>query len=252
MACTLVNLNLPALFWLRWSCTHPSHGPKPKQEGIITRRSNNGAEVNKARKLSYIDTNLDLDTTVDYSPDNKLDLTSLIQRTIKESLEPFMPGLIQEPIKGVMAVITDQLAVHKQEITRIEQDVASTHERLNTVVTSVDHLENKVDEIEQERRASSVIFSNKWPESPTESAQSFVRKYTHKALHIDLNDNEIIKCFRLGRRSNRSSKPWPILVSFASTSTKTEGLLASRRIRNFVSVGFPRPVSINEDLTLRR
>ena len=53
-----------------------------------------------------------------------------------------MPGLIQEAIKGVMAVITDQLAIHKQEIARIEQDVASTHERLNTVVTSIDHLEN--------------------------------------------------------------------------------------------------------------
>ena len=199
-----------------------------------------------------MDINLDLDTTLDYSPDNKLDLISLIQRTIKESLEQIMPGLIQEAIKGVMAVITDQLAIHKQEIARIEQDVASTNERLNTVVTSVDHLENKVDEIEQEMRASSVIFLNEWPESPTESAQSLVRKYTNEALYIDLNDNDIIKCFRLGRRSNRSSKPRPILVSFASTSTKTEVLLARRRIRNFVSEGFPRPVFINEDLTLRR
>ena len=60
-----------------------------------------------------------------------------------------MPGLIQEAIKGVMGVISDQLAIHKQEIAQIEQDVASTLERLNTVVTSVDHLENKVDEIEQ-------------------------------------------------------------------------------------------------------
>ena len=125
-----------------------------------------------------------------------------------------------------MAVITIQLAVHKQEIARTEQDVASTHERLITVVTSVDHLENKVDEIEQERRASSVIFLNEYPESPTESAQSLVRKYTNEALHIDLNDNDITKCFRLRRRSNRFSKPWPILVSFASTSTKTEVLLA--------------------------
>ena len=50
----------------------------------------------------------------------------------------------------------------------------------------------------------------------------------------------------------RSSKPRPILVHFASISTKTAVLLARRRLRNFVSGNYPRPVVINEDLTACR
>ena len=58
-------------------------------------------------------------------------------------------------------------------------------------------LELKCDDLEQESRLTSVIILNEWVEQPTESTTTMAKQYIQEALHIDVHDNDILKCFRI-------------------------------------------------------
>ena len=115
-------------------------------------------------------------------------------------------------------------------------------------------METKFDDLNQEARSSSIILLNQWEEQPAELPTTMAKNYFQEALNIDINDNDIVKCFRLGRKSrfDRNVRPRPILVKLASVSLKTEILFARRHKRKFVSDRYQQPVFINEDLTPAR
>ena len=175
-----------------------------------------------------------------------------IQQAIKELLETILPGLVQNAIMSAMKEIHDQLLIVMSDTEKLKSDVCQVQEAVVETKNAVRSLKIHVDELDQVKRSSSVVFLNEWPESKTESTLSLVQNYIQEALHIDVHDNDISRRFRMGRNPKRSSKPRPVLLHFAFISTKTAVLLARRRLQNFVSGNFPRPVFINEDLTACR
>ena len=204
-------------------------------------------DVNK-RKSSIVEAEPDMNVATELNDA----LLEKIQQTIKDSLENILPGLIQNAVSVALKEFSDQLMSVKKDTERLEENLISVQKDMREMKTSVELLTEKIDELEQEKRASSVVFLNEWTESKPESTVSLVKKYIKEALNVDLCDNDISRCFRMGREPKRSTKPRPILVQFASTSIKTEVLMARRHIRKFQSANYPRPVFINEDLTPRR
>ena len=191
----------------------------------------------------------DLDETIVYKTMD-LDLVSYIQNAIKESLQSLLPELL----KSTLQQITADIETLKEDGNKYRADIAEMRGQVDTLTEKVNNMETKYDDLDQEARSSSIILLNQWEEQPTESPATMAKNYIEEALQISIHDNDIVKCFRLGRkpRLNRGTRPRPILVKFASVSLKTEVLLARRRTRKFASTRFPNPVFINEDLTPAR
>ena len=169
--------------------------------------------------------------------------------------------MFKDALEQVTAEISGLREENKQireTIDNIQEDVNELQAKHNNLEMKWDEkyssLELKCDDLEQESRLTSVIILNEWVEQPTESTATMAKQYIQEALHIDVHDNDILKCFRIGRknRTDRIKSPRPILVKFSSISLKTEVLLARRRLRKFVSDRYTRPVFINEDLTATR
>ena len=178
------------------------------------------------------------------------DFMHFIQKSIKDSLEVLLPGLFRDALQQV----TSDLADLRAEGIKTKAVIEELREQINNLNGKVKYMDAKHDDLEQEARSSSIIMMNEWIEQPTESTMSLAKGYIQEALHIDVHDNDIIKCFRIGRKNrlDREKKPRPILVKFSSVSLKTEVLLARRRIRKFTSDRYPTPIFINEDLTPTR
>ena len=176
----------------------------------------------------------ELDQTISYDVHGQ----EWIQKTIKETLENILPVLFENALKKV-----------NSEIQGLLQENSELRGVIQKLQDKVERLEKRSDDHEQESRLSSVVLINEWPESKTESTLNMARNYIQEALQLDVHDNDIIKCHRIGKRREDGRAPRPILIKFSSVSMKTEVLAARRRTRQFTSSSFPRPVYINEDLT---
>ena len=190
-----------------------------------------------------------LDDTIEYKSMDP-ELISYIQEAIKESSQSLLPDLF----KNSLQQFTSEIATLREEVNRSKTDIAELQEQVDTLTTKGNNMETKYDDLDQEARSSSIILLNQWEEQPAELPMTMAKNYIQEALNIDIHDNDIVKCFRLGRKSRfeRNGKPRPILIKFATVSLKTAVLLARRRTRKFVSDRYQRPVFINEDLTPTR
>ena len=180
-------------------------------------------------------------------PEIKMD-AQWIQKIIKETLENLLPTLFNEALKKVSA----ELEIIRHQNSELCHTVQSLQDKVEQLEKQSQLLEKKTEDLEQESRLTSVVMVNEWPENKLESTLTMATNYIQEALKIDVNDNDILKCHRIGKKRESGRAPRPILLKFASVSLKTEVLTARRRIRKFESENYPRPVYINEDLTENR
>ena len=173
---------------------------------------------------------------IDLTTENKVD-AACIQKIIKESLQDILPSLFNDTLKNI-----------NEELSNARQEISELREAVQTLQDKVERLEKRSDASEQESRLSSLILINEWPESKTESTLTMASNYIQEVLKIDIHDNDIIKCHRIGKK-REPGRPRPVLIKFGSVSLKTEVFTARRRLRKFVSLDHPKPVYINEDLT---
>ena len=102
---------------------------------------------------------------------------------------------------SAMKEISDQLMIVTSDTEKLKSEVCQVNEAVVETKKAVRSLKIHVDELDQEKRSSSVFFLNEWPESKTESTLSLVQNYIQEALHIDVHDNDISRCFRMGEES---------------------------------------------------
>ena len=231
--------------------------------------SPDGSLVIDSKKQNIATETLEEKTAV-YKTSLDPNLLVFIQNTIKESLESSLPELFKSSLQQLVSDIADLRAEGvkiREEMVEMRSQVETLEKTIQTVKSTCDdfgqvenlnetlkNIQSKQDEMDQETRASSIVILNEWKEQPAELTLTMAKEYIQNVLSVDIHDNDIIKCFRIGRKTwnNRNTKPRPILVKFSSISLKTEVLLAHRRLRNFISDRYPNPVFINEDLTPAR
>lgn len=87
-------------------------------------------------------------------------------------------------------------------------------------------------------------------EVPNESRRSQERKNLKEIFdHVDVDGEDIVSCFRIGRRGN---KPRPLKVKLKTQETKERLLLNARQLRTFRHDNWENRIFIKPDLTRRQ
>ena len=85
-------------------------------------------------------------------------LMEKIQQSVKESLETILPGLVQKAIMSAIKEIHDQLLIVTSDTEKLKSDVCQVQEAVVETRKAVRSLKIHVDELDQEKRSSSVVF----------------------------------------------------------------------------------------------
>lgn len=155
----------------------------------------------------------------------KLQLKSIIKETIQELLADDVF------INNITKKLNDKF---DEKIKKMEE-----------IVKNIEHksagLEKQIDVLQQNEKINNVcVYGIK--EQQNEKLKLIMTQLINVNTEVSLNEIDIEKCYRIGKESNNSSKPRPVVVKFKSFDRKIAVLKSRNKFKG-------KHIFITEDLT---
>ena len=175
---------------------------------------------------------------------------------IKDVLKESLQEVLSEALIPLCTIITDTLndiSDLRVEVETVKSDNAALKAEINTlrdemkaVKSTMQRVEEKANANEQYSRKSNIRISG-IPEDEVEDGRVCIEKgksFIQCNLDVNVEDNEIDKAHRVGKR--RTSSPRSMIVKFISHSVKERVYTQKKKLRGKSGL------FINEDLTKKK
>lgn len=149
-----------------------------------------------------------------------------------------------EELSSSISSINEKFKTYEQERkekNKIIEDLQNSNAKLEK---QVDDLERKMDRQEQYSRRNCILIHG-ISETSNENTDDLVIKTIKEHLDIEINENDIDRSHRLGKRSNNSSKSRPIIVKLVKYNTRSKIFYNKKKLKG-------KKLSITESLTKKR
>ncbi|CAH1160019.1 unnamed protein product [Phaedon cochleariae] len=159
---------------------------------------------------------------------SKLDMNNIIRDSINELFQD------ADFIGQLTKTLSDKI---EQKLKAISEEIKSQNERLISV-------EQKLDSIQQQTKSNNVCIYGV-PEMNNENTKDVILENLSSNSVINLQERDIISCFRVGTPSNNKKKPRPIILKFRDPKEKVKLFKNVKNLKN-------KSIFITEDLTHNR
>lgn len=169
----------------------------------------------------------------------KTNLPSHVQEAVSEAVNTAVSAFVssQEFKLSLKDSIGFDLEKQESSLNEAKQEIEDLKKQINDI-----NLKN--DDLEQYSRRNNLRFSG-IPEGDNENTDQLLCETLNKELNIMLNNNDICRSHRVGRKI--PGKPRQIILKLTKHNTKVDILRKRKLLREKKS-----PIKINEDLTRAR
>lgn len=189
--------------------------------------------------------------------EGKLSLDDLVKAVyeIRDSQKSYEKGF-NAAFESLNKTVEENTSVIRQQNEKVDKYCDMIDKLINEnmqLKQKLKNLEDRLDDLEQYGRSNSVEIQGV-PQEPNENVLTVV-KDVGRALNMNITDEMVDACHRLGRRSNGGHPPG-IIVKFVRRFDKDE-ILKQRRVKRNLSTRHmgrndDRPIYVNESLSPSR
>ncbi|XP_074036865.1 uncharacterized protein [Leptinotarsa decemlineata] len=172
---------------------------------------------------------------------NKQEINSLI----KESIQ----GIFQDRdfISGIVKKVTDKI---ERKLKKLEEELKTQAERTSHLQQKVDKkektnylLEQKVDDIYQNMKATHVcVYGVNEDADEEENLRDKIKSIINTNTGLNLGNDNIVGCYRIGRKMDKPNKSRPIILKLVNTELKSKMFKDAYKFKG-------KKIFIAEDLT---
>ena len=148
--------------------------------------------------------------------------------SVQKEIQPFFSKLMESVVKGA--------------ITQVKEEMET---KITVLSRQLDKLKEEMNDIDQYQRRMNILIHN-IPESDHENCDSVVLKFLQDDMKLDVQQDMIQRCHRLGSPREKGKGHRPLIVRFVSYRVRQQ-VFAKKKMLKQVKPG----VFVTENLTKR-